>query len=118
MFWSCTKVAGEDLSSAPQFIAINLTDGKAASSAIAAGGILQNKPKINEHATVFYAGESEFRAGGTITAGQRLTVAASGYITAAVSGGYSPGKAIDAVSSGSIGRGLFNFMTPSYVSSV
>ena len=116
-FESITKVAGEDLSSAPQFIAVNLTDGKAAANAIAAGGILQNKPKSGEHATVFYSGESEFRAGGTITAGQRLTVAASGWLTTPTSGGFSVGKAIDACASGSIGRGLFNFMTPSYVSS-
>ncbi len=116
MFWSVTKVAGEDLSAAPQFIAVNLTDGKAAASAAAAGGILQNKPKSGEHATLFYAGETEFRAGGTITAGVRLTVTASGYIIALpATGGFSVGKAIDACASGSIGRGLFDFMTPSYV---
>ncbi len=117
MFWSVTKVAGEDLSAAPQFIAVNLTDGKAAANPQAAGGILQNKPKSGEHASLFYAGESEFRAGGTVTAGMRLTVTASGYFVAPASGGYSVGKAIDACASGSIGRGLFDFMTPSYVSS-
>lgn len=117
MFWSTTIAAGEDLSAAPQFIAVNLTDGKAAAVGPNAGGILQNKPKTNEHATVFYMGESEFRAGGTVTKGARLSVAASGYLTVSVSGGLMVGKAIAAVASGGIGRGLFNFTTPTQVTS-
>ena len=117
-FESTTIVAGEDLSAAPQFIAVNLTDGKAAASFFNAGGILQNRPKLGEHGTAYYSGESEFRAGGTITRGLRLTNAASGYIVAVASGGSSIGRALAAVASGGIGRGVFNFAVPSYVNSL
>lgn len=117
MFWSETIVAGEDLSAAPQFIAINLTDGKAAAVGPNAGGILQNRPKSGEHAVVYYAGQSEFRAGGTVTKGARLSVAASGYLTVSVSGGLTVGKSLAAVASGGIGRGHFFFSVPSQVTS-
>ena len=116
-FESTTIVAGEDLSAAPQFIAVNLTDGKAAAAGPNAGGILQNRPKSGEHATAYYSGESEFRAGGTVTKGARLSVTASGYLTVSVSGGLMVGKALAAVASGGIGRGLFNFVIPTQVTS-
>jgi hypothetical protein len=76
-----------------------------------ATGILLNKPKIGEDAQVGYSGRLRYRAGAAVTAGVLLANVASGWFTTAVSGGYTVGRALDTVTSGSIGEGIFNFAT-------
>ena len=83
--------------------------GTIAPAGSTACGILQNRPKIGEDGSVAYSGRSRYRAGGSVTAGGLISVAASGWFTAAVSGGYAVGRATQTVTSGSIGEGVFNF---------
>lgn len=109
-----TIEAGADLS-AGQYHAIALDDGNFAANGGEAGGILINKPKSGEGAKLVYAGQTRFRAGGAVAAGKAVTVSASGWITAAGSGAYIVGRNGDtAVTSGSIGIGLFDFTKPHY----
>jgi hypothetical protein len=103
-----TIQALEDLDT-HQYIAIALNDGKVANSASEAGGILQNKPKTNEFATLAYFGESKFKAGGAIAKGAEITIATSGYFTQADSNDDKVGMAKAAVTSGSVGTGYFSF---------
>lgn len=49
-------------------------------------GVLQNKPKDGEHATVGVEGVSMVRVGGAVTVGQYCTSAASGWGTTVTSG--------------------------------
>ena len=107
-------VAGADLNTDDHQYHVVAVAGTIAPSPVTAGGLLQNKPKSGEDASLCYAGRSRFRAGGAVTAGARLTSTASGWVTAVVSGGASEmiGTALGAVSSGGIGEGIFNFATP------
>jgi len=111
-----TIQALEDLST-HQYQAIALDDGKVANNGAEAIGILLNKPEINQHATVVPFGRSKFRAGGAIAAAKAITVATSGYFTAAGSGDYIVGRNETAVTTGSIGSGFFNFLNPIYAMS-
>lgn len=105
----------EDLNvSTAQYHAIALNDGKLAANGAEASGIIQNNPKNTEAAEVVYAGESRFAAGGAVSAGARVTVTTSGWFTAGGSGDYLVGRAKAAVTSGSIGIGIFNFSAPVY----
>ncbi len=97
-----------------QYQAVALDDGLVANDGKEAGGILQNKPKINEHASLSYLGERKFRAGLAITLQKAITVTTSGYFITAGSGTHIVGRALATVTSGSIGTGLFNFITPVY----
>jgi len=101
-------VATEDLSAA-QYHACDI-DGTLAQVGDTAIGLLQNKPENGEDASLVYSGRSRFRAGGgSISIGARLTCAASGWVTAAGSGDAIVGRALSAVTSGSIGEGVFGF---------
>ena len=97
-----------------QFQAVALDDGKVANNGNEALGILINKPKINEHATLAYKGICKSRAGGAIAIQKRITVSTSGYFTQAGSGYFTVGRALKAVTSGSIGTGVFDFTNPQY----
>lgn len=109
-----TRKAGGDLSNG-QYHAVALDDGDFAANGKEAGGILINKPESGEAASLAVIGESRFAAGGAVAAGARLTVSASGWFTACASGYYFVGRNGDAaVTSGSIGKGFFNFATPVY----
>lgn len=108
-----TIQALEDLSS-HQYHAIALDDGLVANNSKEAGGILLNKPKNLEHATLCREGECKFRAGGAAAIGNRLRITTSGYFVTADSGYYTVGRAKSAVTSGSIGTGFFNFSAPFY----
>lgn len=109
-----TMEAKEDLS-AYQYHAVALDDGKLATNGEEAKGILIGKPKINEFATVGIRGQIKYRAGGAVTLGGKLTVAANGWFTAADSGDYIVGEALNTVTSGSIGTGDFSFATAPYL---
>ena len=98
-----------------QYQAVALDDGKVANEGKEAGGILQNKPKINEHTSLAYFGIIKFRAGLAIALQKAITVTTSGYFVTAGSGSHIVGRVIKAsVTSGSIGTGLFNFANPPY----
>lgn len=107
--------AGEDLNtSGHRYHAIALDDGKLAVNGLEAGGILVNKPKTGDGLTLGYIGEMKYAAGAAISKGARLTVATSGWFTTCASGSYFVGRSKVAVSSGSMGTGLFNFTAPVY----
>jgi len=106
---SIPTVASEDMSSA-QYHATDI-DGTLAQVGDTAIGILQNKPGDGEDAENVWWGRSRYRAGSALTAGARVTCAASGWFTAAGSGDAIVGRTLLAVSSGSIGEGIFNFAT-------
>jgi hypothetical protein len=118
MAWSgqhfeASFIAGEALDTVGhEGIAIQLTDRKVANSGANASGILMShsKPKVNEHGSIGVGGILKFRAGGAIGAGARVTVTTSGYFTVVVSGGEIVGRAFEAVTSGSIGTGIFSFI--------
>lgn len=107
-------VAKEDLNT-HQYFAVTCQDGKIANNGEEASGILLSKPKNGEAASVGSIGELPFQAGGAAAANAALTVTTSGYVTAAGSGDFIVGKnGQTAVTSGSMGRGLFNFNNAIY----
>jgi hypothetical protein len=104
-----TLTAGEDLNTGCQYHAIALDDGKLAANAEEASGILINKPKTGEGLTLGYIGEQKFAAGAAIAKGAKLTVTTSGWFTTADSNDVVIGECKVAVTSGSLGTGLFAF---------
>jgi hypothetical protein len=109
--------AGEDMNtgsindgSGHQYKAVTI-DGTIAQAGENPVGILQNKPKSGEDASLGFMGRSRFSAGGgTIAAGADLTVANSGYMVTAGSGDAVFGRNISSIASGGIGEGIFNFV--------
>lgn len=73
-------------------------------------GLLQNKPKNNEDASILYLGHGKGVAGVALTAGARVKVTTSGYLTTINSGDGSCGKVITAAASGAAVEGLFDFI--------
>jgi len=105
-----TIKAEEDLSSL-QYHAIALVDGFLANNGEEASGILLNKPKSGEFLALGYVGELKFCSGAAISKGDKVTVTTSGWFTTADSNDPILGEAKAAVTSGSVGTGLFNFPT-------
>lgn len=105
-------VAGADLNTGggtgAQFKAVAVGGTIAATSALAFG-LLQNKPKSGEDASVGYRGHMKGVAGASITAAARLMVTTSGYLITATSGHVPVGKAIATAASGATVEGLFDF---------
>ena len=109
-YTTTTVQAGADYSgSGKQYHALALADGQLAANGEEASGILINKPDNGEFATVAYNGEIKFAAGAAVSKGDKLTVANSGWFTTADSNDTVVGEAKAAVTSGSIGTGLFAF---------
>lgn len=114
-YLNTTIVAGANYSgSGKQYHAFAVADGQLAANGYEASGILQNKPADEQFAEIGYTGEMKFAAGLAISKGAKLTVTTSGWIKSAGSGDYIVGWSKAAVTSGSIGTGLFNFLTPVY----
>lgn len=69
-------------------------------------GILQNKPRAGEHATVAVAGASKCNAGAAVSVGDLITSAGSGFGSAVASGVAGDkqviGRALTAAASGSV----------------
>ena len=67
-------------------------------------GVLQNKPKSGEFATVAFLGKSKCVAGGTLTAGAPVTINGSGRAIAVTSGNLEIvfGQALDAAADGDV----------------
>lgn len=101
----------EDLSGkGAQNKAVSFSDGKLAATGVEANGILQNMPSSLQHAAIGLSGEMKYVAGGAIAAGGKITVSGSGFFTACASGDWLVGaNGVNAVTSGSVGRGVFNF---------
>lgn len=100
--------AGEDLRTL-RYHAIALDDGKLANNGREALGILVGTPRSGEAAAVAITGEEKFKAGEGLSAGNKLTVATSGWFTKAASGDWLVGVVKAAVTSGSLGTGIFRF---------
>jgi hypothetical protein len=58
-------------------------------------GVLQNKPNVNDHATIMFFGESKIIAGGAVTANTFITTNGSGRAAAADSGDMAAGLALE-----------------------
>lgn len=100
--------AGADLSSGCQFKVVDVA-GTISAANSAALGVLQNKPKLGEGASVAYSGHMKAYAGGTITKGARIKVTTSGFLVVVASGDGAVGKAMAAANSGSLVEILANF---------
>ncbi len=105
-------VAGADLSTGDgtgaQYKAVTVA-GVIAASGTTAIGLLQNKPKSGEDASIGYEGHMKGVAGAAITAGARLIVTTSGYLITAVGAIVPCGRALATASSGAMVEGLFDF---------
>ena len=105
-------VAGADLNgvagTGAQYKAVAI-GGTIASNNDNAIGLLQNKPKSGEDASVAYQGRIKYVAGAAITAGNQVRVTTSGYMIAVLSGYLPVGRALETVGSGGIAEGIFNF---------
>ena len=107
-------VAGENLNTTGhEGIAIALDDGKVANDGLEATGILSDKPKSGEHGSMVILGVGKGRAGAAITAGQRVRVTTSGYFLVGNSGYYDCGRAMEAITSGSLGP-IYFWQAPQY----
>ena len=95
-----------------QFHVVELTANADEVELTAAGegiGVVQNHPQSGEAATVVVAGVTKFIAGGAVAIGQRLTAAATGFVSIVTSGALptkSIGRALLGASSGGIGTML------------
>lgn len=109
--------AGADLSGANgQYRALAI-GGTLVTTTLLSRGILQNKPKSGEDASLVVAGLSKFQAGGTITAGARLKCTSGGWFTVAASGDQTVGFSRFAVASGAFSPGdggVFDFSAIGY----
>lgn len=103
--------AGADLS-AFQYKIVAVDGTLAATNAVALG-VLQNKPKSGESASVAYRGHMKaVCGGGSIAVGAQLAVTTSGYlITNATSTSGICGKAITAAASGALVEFVGDFST-------
>lgn len=106
-----TVVAGESLVAYQYHIAT--IAGVRALNATTALGLIQGKPASGDPATICLIGKSKFKAYGTITKGADIMVG-SGMAIQATSGLSMVGRNLYAVTSGSIGSGIFNFVTRGY----
>lgn len=77
-------------------------------------GLLETRTDSGEDATITQQGRARYIAGGANTRGDRLQVASGGFLTLAASGDYSVGICEITITSGSVGRGNFDFLTPMY----
>ncbi|MBW1714961.1 MAG: hypothetical protein JRJ77_03925 [Deltaproteobacteria bacterium] len=101
---------------ARRYYPVAFDDGLIANDSLEAVGILVNKPDQGQFASIGVFGVMKYHAGLAVNSeGYRLRVTTSGYMVPCDSGYYSIGRALDTVTSGSIGRGFFNFATPVYM---
>jgi hypothetical protein len=97
--------------SASQYKIVDVNGTIAANNATAIG-VLLNKPKSGENASVAYSGHMKAYAGAAIAAGAEVVVTTSGYlITNATSVSGIVGKALTAASSGALVEFLGSFQT-------
>jgi len=97
-------VASGDLSAAQfKFVTFsNGTDVYLPTSGVIMAGVLQNKPKDNEHAAVIGLGFTKITLESSLDAGIELMAGESGYATQATSGSWVGGILLTAADSGLI----------------
>jgi len=101
--------AGENLNtSGHEGVAIALNDGKVANQGYEATGVLASKPKSGENGSMIILGVAKARAGVALALGQRVRVTTSGYFVVAASGYGDSGRAMEAITSGSLGPIFFH----------
>ena len=92
---------------------IALDDGDFAQDGNEAFGLITKGARALEHTTLAYLGVMKYIAGVAFTPGQLITFSASGYATLAASGDWVSGRNLEnAVASGAVGTGVFNFAQP------
>lgn len=105
-------IAGADLNTGggtgAQYKAVAV-GGTIAATGTTAIGLLLNKPKNGEDASVGYSGHMKGVAGAAITAGARLMVTTSGYLITAAGAVMPCGRALATCASGASVEGLFDF---------
>jgi len=106
-----TTIQAAEALTSYQYHAIALDDGCLANNGEEASGILLNKPASGEFITLGYIGEMKFKAGAAVSKGDKVTVTTSGWFITADSNDPILGEAKAAVTSGSIGTGIFSFPT-------
>ena len=109
---SAVDLSDTKVSTGKLYKAVNVQSGDIAETSLNATGVILEAAKSGNAVTYRYNGVSKYAASGTITAGSFLTVTTSGYFTAATSGDNAIGKNLFDTTSGSIGVGIFNFITP------
>ena len=93
----------------------NYTGNIAAAGALAFG-LLKFGADSGGHVSAGFDGLMKYTSALAVsTPGMELSVTTSGYLTLATSGTWSVGKALEAVTSGSVGMGVFNFTTPIFL---
>lgn len=92
--------------------AINVNSGMIASGGDTAGGLILGPAQSGNHVNFLISGVGKFTANAAISAGDALTITTSGYGKTAVVGEYIVGKALESVTSGSVGTGYFDFTQP------
>ena len=108
VMFKMTIVTAADFSN-KKYRAIGMNGAHGNNSETAAGICLENMTEIGGHMPVGYIGEMKFKAGGSISVGDRLTVISNGSFSQMNSGGVGWSK-VD-IASGGIGTGIFNFAT-------
>jgi len=93
-----------------QYKAIDI-NGTIAANNSAAFGLLQNKPRSGEDATVGVLGHLKGVGGTALTAGARVKVTTSGYLIVVASGDGSCGKVVTACASGAAVEVLVDFIS-------
>lgn len=102
-------IAGADLSAA-QYKVVDVA-GTIAANNTAALGILVNKPRAGDGASVAFLGHTKAWVGAAVSAGARLKTTTSGFLTNVASGDGSCAKALKAASSGSLCEVLVDFVS-------
>jgi len=115
--WFLTFEAAEDLSSL-EYQIVTIADDKIANDGQEATGVLVSKPKSGEHGSIMFMGIGKARAGGAIAKNGVFKTVTSGYISAATSGGWVNGRALEAITSGSIGKIFWHGVNQYQVSSI
>lgn len=100
--------AGQDLT-ATQWKALTISGTIAATNTTAAG-VQEGKPESGEDATVVYFGRTKIAAGGAIAARGGFKATTSGWFVAVGSNELAVGHALEAITSGSVGRAVVNFV--------
>ena len=96
-----------------QYRAVDIS-GTLAINTYNAAGLIQTRTDSGEDGSIRLTGRTNFIAGGAITRGGRMQVTSGGFMTLAASGDLSCGICEITVTSGSVGRGVIDLLTPMY----
>lgn len=80
-----------------------------------AAGLIETRTDSGEEGSINLFGRNRFVAGAAVVRGARLKVTSGGFMTTANSGDYAIGICEIGVASGSVGRGIFDFINKGYL---